>query len=453
MSTGEIEGLTNTDLESGHYKRSTLADAIAAPVHNFAPHFSEGSEHVSPDEAIQRSGGPAPHSIHSQELIRTYFEKTHSFSLPQGHPTISLNQEQIGHILRIVADETARASFEMLNSVVTRASQLSFRDSPTKRKTQMHRPMSVRSCTSGSEGDLTSFGTDDMGRDIDSRGATSGGDFWGDEDAGNCSSRLSGIEVPSPPAPGSSRTDLNGTPNSGACGSPGNQTLAELKQEASKAKHKGRKRPPPKSKAKNPRRVVTRSSKILRDELLDGMAWARTFVSGPMDPRWNPYKFYYQICKGNVSIYGRGVKEILRHHSTERHLRKDQRWRYEHLAVEDPQTKAVHHQVRDGKGQLLSPNDLQKEYQYFKDAVLVDMGEKLPYYHEAMSGNIHMTASSENRVRVQISILRHFLPSVGDLGLLRGLWKDVGVVVNHQALFSDFNWGKKRLSVSLLDYF
>ena len=226
MSTGENEGLTNTDLESQHYKRSTLADPIAAPVHNFAPRFSEGSEYVSPDEAIQRSGGPAPLSIHSQELIRTYFEKAHSFRLPQGHPTISLNQEQIGHILRIVADETARASFEMLNSVVTRASQPSIRDSPSMRKTQMHRPMSVRSCTSGSEGDLTSFGTDDIGRDIDSRGATSGGDFWGDEDAGNCSSRLSGIEVPSPPAPGSSRTDLNGTPNSGACGSPGNQTLA-----------------------------------------------------------------------------------------------------------------------------------------------------------------------------------------------------------------------------------
>ena len=71
MSTGEIEGLTNTDLESEHYKRSTLADAIAAPVHNFAPRFSEGSEYVSPDEVIQRSGGPAPLSIHSQELIRT----------------------------------------------------------------------------------------------------------------------------------------------------------------------------------------------------------------------------------------------------------------------------------------------------------------------------------------------------------------------------------------------
>ena len=371
MSTGEIEGPANTDVESEHYKRSTLVDAIAAPVRNFAPRFSEGSDHVSPDEAIQRSGGPAPLSIHSQDLIITYFERAHSFSLPQGHPTISLNQEQIGHILRIVADETARASFEMLNSVVTRASQLSIRDSPTMRKTQMHRPLSVRSCTTGSEGDLTSFGIDDVGRDIDSRGTTSGGDFWGDEDTGNCSSRLSTMQVPWPHVPGSSRTDLIGTPTSGACESPGNQTLAELKQEASKAKNKSRKKPTTKGKVKNPRRAVTRSSRILRDELLDEMPWAFTFVSGPMDPRWNPYKYYFQICKGNVSIYGRGVKV-----PTCRPLRK---------------------------------------------------------------------------IRIQISILRHFLPSVGDLGLLRGLWKDVGVVVNHQTLFSDFNWGKERLSVSSFD--
>ena len=197
---------------------------------------------------------------------------------------------------------------------------------------------------------------------------------------------------------------------------------------------------------------MSRSSKILRDEMLDGMAWTRTFVSGPMDPRWNLYKFYCQICKGNISIYGRGAKEILRHHSTERHLRKDQRWRYEHLAVEDPITKTVHHQVRDGKERILAPNELRKEYQYFKSETLVDIGEELPYYHEAMAGNTHMTSSSENRVRVQISNLGHFLPSVGDLGLLRGLWKDVGVVVNHQALFSDFNWGKERLAVSSLSY-
>ena len=446
MSCNEAEVPAISDPESVQPKRSTLADAITAPVKNFAPALSESS-YVSPEEAIHRTGGPAPLSINSQELIRTYFEKTPSFNLPQGHPTVALNQEQIGHILRIVADETARASFEMLNSVVIRASQLSLSDSPSASKGPMHRPVSLRSCSTGSEGDLTSYGVEDSGRDVNSRGATSEGEFWSDIDPGHCSSRLSAVQIPSPPVASSSRVDPAVTPNSATCESPGNQTLAELKQEAAKTKGKGQKKPAPKVKPKNPRKAVARSSRILRDEMLDGMAWTRTFVSGPMDPKWNPYKFYCQICKGNISIYGRGAKEILRHHSTERHLRKDQRWRYEHLTVEDPVTKVIHHHVRDSKGLILSPKDLRREYEHFKKAELIDIGEKLPYYHEAMAGITHMTSSSDNRVRVQISVLGHFLPSIGDLGLLRRLWKDVGVVVNHQALFSDFNWGKERLSV------
>ena len=79
----------------------------------------------------------------------------------------------------------------------------------------------------------------------------------------------------------------------------------------------------------------------MKEAYFKGMEWTKTFVSGPVDPRWNPYKFYCQICKGNVSIYGRRAREILRHHATERHLRKDQRWRYEHLATEDPVTKTI----------------------------------------------------------------------------------------------------------------
>ena len=71
----------------------------------------------------------------------------------------------------------------------------------------------------------------------------------------------------------------------------------------------------------------------------DSMPWNRTFVSGPMDPKWNPHKIYCQICKCNVSIRAQGKKEILRHFSTERHLQKDQRWRYEHITIEDPSTK------------------------------------------------------------------------------------------------------------------
>ena len=117
----------------------------------------------------------------------------------------------------------------------------------------------------------------------------------------------------------------------------------------------------------------------MREEYFKVMSWARTFVSGPMDPKWNRYKFYCQICKGNVSIYGRGSKESLRHHATERHLRKDQRWRNEHLGVVDPVTQVVHHHVWGRDGNLLSPLELEAELPKFIDVKLVDIGVKLPF--------------------------------------------------------------------------
>ena len=198
--------------------------------------------------------------------------------------------------------------------------------------------------------------------------------------------------------------------------SPGAQTLAGLKREAAASKSRKRSKRPDKAKSRKSTKAVWRSNKVMREELFEGMNWTRTFVSGPMDPRWSPYNFYCQICKGNVSIYGRGAKEILRHHSTERHLRRDHWWRYEYLSVEDPVTGTVRLNVRGKDGRLLTPYELELEYPKFKDVPLVDIGEKLPFYDEVMAGNDHMTTSSESRVRVQISILGHFLPVLVTLG-------------------------------------
>ena len=58
-----------------------------------------------------------------------------------------------------------------------------------------------------------------------------------------------------------------------------------------------------------------------------------------------------------------------------------------------------------------------------------------------------MSSSSENRARVQISVLGRFLPSYGDIDVLGSFWRDIGVVVNHQSLFTDFNWTEERLTV------
>ena len=104
-------------------------------------------------------------------------------------------------------------------------------------------------------------------------------------------------------------------------------------------------------------------------------------------------------------IYGRGLKEILRHHATERHLRKDQRWRYEHSVIEDPVTHVVRHYVRGKDMKLLTPLELEVEVPNFIDVELIDIGEKMLFYDELMSVNNYMASSSENRVRVQISIL------------------------------------------------
>ena len=97
-----------------------------------------------------------------------------------------------------------------------------------------------------------------------------------------------------------------------------------------------------------------------------------------------------------------------------------------------------------------TPFQLEIEYPKFKDAQLVDIGEKLPFYDESMAGADYMSASSDNRPRIQISVLCEFLPQHGDLDVLRNIWTDVGVVVNHQPLFMDFEWTKEILSVSTI---
>ena len=178
----------------------------------------------------------------------------------------------------------------------------------------------------------------------------------------------------------------------------------------------------------------------MKEAYFKGMEWTRTSVPGPVDPRWNPYKFYCKICKANIFI--------LRNHSSEKHLRKDQRWWYEFLYEVDPVTKTKIHQVRGRDGKLLTSCQLELALPHFKDAPLVEIGENPPFYAEFMAGTDYMSSSFDNRARVQLSVLAKLIPTHGDLEVLKGFWSDIGVIVNHQALFTDFNWRKERISVS-----
>ena len=94
------------------------------------------------------------------------------------------------------------------------------------------------------------------------------------------------------------------------------------------------------------RRMLCKPGKVMKDAYFKGIQWTRLFVSGPLDPLHNRYKFYCQICKTNISIYSKGARENLRHYKTQGHLRRDQKWRYEHLREIDATTGKVTHQVR-----------------------------------------------------------------------------------------------------------
>ena len=103
---------------------------------------------------------------------------------------------------------------------------------------------------------------------------------------------------------------------------PGAQTLASLKEEAIKDRRSKRLHTKTSRKSQAARQNVSRSCKIMKEEYFEGMAWTRTFVSGPVDPKWNPYKFYGQSCKCNDSVYGKGTREKLRLYATEKYSEK-----------------------------------------------------------------------------------------------------------------------------------
>ena len=147
-----------SDAESGRQQRSTLADAMTSPTRGLSTYVVDDPTSSADEGDIGFSKRTAQLSITSREMIKKCFEGTTTFKLPQGHPVIALNQEQVNCILKAVADETARASFDMLNSVVTRASQLNLGGGGATPKQQMHRHFSTYSATSATDTDFASEG-------------------------------------------------------------------------------------------------------------------------------------------------------------------------------------------------------------------------------------------------------------------------------------------------------
>ena len=236
------------------------------------------------------------------------------------------------------------------------------------------------------------------------------------------------------------------TPNSGSSYSSGDyRPLASLTQEPAPTVVESS---PPRKR----RKVLCKPGKVMKDAYFKGIQWTRSFVSGPLDPLHNRYKFYCQICKTNISIYSEGAREILQHYKTQGHLRRDEKWRYERLREVDSTTGKVTHQVRGKVGYILTPLQLEKEKPLFIDAPLVDIGDKFPFYDDYVATLGGKSNPDELRMTTQISLIGTFVPRGGDLSLLRNLWTQFGVFTSHQGFFSDFDWRADNLTVSMISF-
>ena len=401
-----------------------------------------------------------PMNKDSRALLKECFDQNVPIRLPQGQQTIAFSEEQVYQMLRVMSNETVHASYQMMQGLLISASRL-----PTQGQSSSTKPppkiiKRPRSCTPARRDiDSTSEGeVEEPNNPAD--GFTSGCLQSGDSDCSLTSKPSDSVRVASSSV---SETPLNDSdPKDPVRLEISGSSQEDLPLSVFKETHNpedpllhspvkdtrsiGVGDPPP---TKKPR--VSRPGKIFKESYFHKMDWARPFVSGPMDPLDNPYCFYCQICKRNVSIYGKGALEVKRHYSSRDHFRRDQKWRYVNLRQEDPLSGVVTHFVRDRAGKLLSKMDLKLELPLFEQVELVDIGDKLPFYDD-VKGAGDAKATSRSRASTQISLLGDYLKTGGNIEELRRIWLNVGSFTHHQSMFADFDWSCDRISVSIFKF-
>ena len=138
--------------------------------------------------------------------------------------------------------------------------------------------------------------------------------------------------------------------------SKGHESTGQSSLDATLSELRHQETPRPSGTSEAPKRKQRRLTRgvPMKEEFFSKIGWTRSFISGPADPLHNPHMVWCHICMKNISVKTKGTLEILRHHRTEKPLRKDQRWRYEHLKNVHPVTGKVQHRVRGRNGKVLS---------------------------------------------------------------------------------------------------
>ena len=108
---------SDTDRESAGLDGSTIADALLASTQTTHFRVSDTARVTSvdipeaPTRTVQLCGS-------GRALIKEYFEEATPVRLSRGHPTIALNENQVSHMLKVVADEAVGTSLKEKGRIV-----------------------------------------------------------------------------------------------------------------------------------------------------------------------------------------------------------------------------------------------------------------------------------------------------------------------------------------------
>ena len=367
---------------------------------------SSKKQPLGPGNTCGTSGGLSQDRLpdlsgRSRAILKEYFEEAFPIRLPVGHTTVAFTEPQVYHLLRTLTDETLRRSFSTMERMVLDA----VRGSPTALPSRTsHFQLRGRAQTPGPRSQSDSeTDSDHPGSASDRPGSsaedTGGSSFYEETNSATEMDLISKSFKQTPVIPQSReiREETGGAQQQIELGAEGyssqDTTLHEMREQVQKNLDAG----PSKSSKKKGNKRLSRRGVPMREEFFSKIGWTRSFICGPADPLHNPHMVWCHICKKNFSIKSKGPYEILRHHRTDRHLRRDQRWRYEHLRSVDPVSGKVQHRVRGANGKILTKIELASQLSKFINVELVDIGERFPFYEDFLRETTTALVTQEAR--------------------------------------------------------
>ena len=418
--------------------------------HDPGPPGTSKFVHQPQEEVLRNLSG------RSRATLKQYFDTDDPYTFPVGQRVVAFTEPQVYHLLRVLTDEAINMTCTTMERMVIGAVKGTPVTAPSrteKFRTRARTPTPApnQPAESSSDGFSAELGSG-PGSQLDLSTLQDVSDFPYLEDSDSSTEKALIDQVYSKTVPENLSTAAQ---QRQPLDSPGEEAETAEKSSLDVTLSEVRDRPPDRKSRqgvtttkKGKSKRVPRRGVPMREEFFSKIGWTRSSISGPADPLHNPHMVWCHMCKKNFSIKTKGTVEILRHHRTEKHLRRDQRWRYEHLNTIDDLTGKVQHRVRGMDGKILNKIDLAHELPKFIHAELVDVGVRHPFYEDYLKGHTLAPVTPQSRLQTQICLLGEFIQDSGNLTILRRLWARAGSYTGFQAAFQDFDWSEDHIMVS-----